>query len=475
MLKFPKGFFDEEEREGFVVSAEMKHVWAAQFEMIKIYEEVCRKYGLKYFAAYGTLLGAVRHQGFIPWDDDVDIMMLRDDYNRFLEVCQTDMPGDFSVLNAFTEPEWDELVSRVVNGRGLDVSGRRLLAFHGSPYAIGVDIFAMDYVPSDKKTKQWVDSLLDMIYKLIPISWLNDEEKEKVCSNKDVLTTLQNGLKVLEDTFDFQFYLDGNLRNQMYCMADAVASGYGNPNKDKILTRFPGYVKFDANYRFLSFWFDETVTMKFESSTIEAPKGYDAVLYNSIGEDYMVPRNQKASHDYPFFKGQRKVLEDEGFADAVDKMRELTKTLSIDSNLEPDIDDGKMDIPTAWEKDSKDSNGEKKRVVLYGLNSAALLNYEKKVLDRLDNEISLYETNHTDTLLILVEDTVYEESLHIILPSQEKRYHLLKEKLLKLGGIISDSLDYKYYEFCDEYRGDCTSAVYKFVDYNKKVHFEKYE
>ena len=79
-MKFEEEFFKNEVREGFFVSSMMKRAWAAQIEVLEEFEKMCKENNIRYFAAYGTLLGAVRHGGFIPWDDDIDIWMLREDY-----------------------------------------------------------------------------------------------------------------------------------------------------------------------------------------------------------------------------------------------------------------------------------------------------------------------------------------------------------------------------------------------------------
>ena len=60
--------------------------------ILKEIKKICDRHNLKYYLAYGTLLGAVRHNGFIPWDDDVDIVMFRDDYEKFLEIAEIELP-----------------------------------------------------------------------------------------------------------------------------------------------------------------------------------------------------------------------------------------------------------------------------------------------------------------------------------------------------------------------------------------------
>ena len=71
----------------FKVSTLRKKVWQAQLDMVKIFIDICDKYKLKYFAAGGTLIGAIRHNGFIPWDDDIDVWMPRSDYEKFVQYC----------------------------------------------------------------------------------------------------------------------------------------------------------------------------------------------------------------------------------------------------------------------------------------------------------------------------------------------------------------------------------------------------
>ena len=86
-LDIPERFFDGEVRSNYYVSPAMKKVWAVLLDLLNELQNVCEQYGIRYYASGGTMLGAVRHQGFIPWDDDIDIFMKRTDYEKFVKLA----------------------------------------------------------------------------------------------------------------------------------------------------------------------------------------------------------------------------------------------------------------------------------------------------------------------------------------------------------------------------------------------------
>ena len=92
-----------EYREGFFVEEKMKRAWAAEMEVLKEIDRICNAHGIQYFADSGTLLGAVRHKGFIPWDDDIDIAMKREDYQKFLAVAPKELPERWRLCNPFCD------------------------------------------------------------------------------------------------------------------------------------------------------------------------------------------------------------------------------------------------------------------------------------------------------------------------------------------------------------------------------------
>ena len=81
--------------DGYEVSSDIKKLWACELEILEEVERICNKHNIRYFADFGTLLGAVRHKGFIPWDDDLDLSMLPEDYERFVKIAPKEIRPPF--------------------------------------------------------------------------------------------------------------------------------------------------------------------------------------------------------------------------------------------------------------------------------------------------------------------------------------------------------------------------------------------
>ena len=90
-------FFRDEIRNGFYIPTAIKQSWAAGLDVLSEIDKICEKHSITYYADWGSYLGVVRHGGFVPWDDDLDICMRRDDYQKFREVADTELPGHFTI------------------------------------------------------------------------------------------------------------------------------------------------------------------------------------------------------------------------------------------------------------------------------------------------------------------------------------------------------------------------------------------
>ena len=117
-MKYQEEYFTEEVKDGFRVSSLMKRCWAAQIEVLEQFDSICKRLGIKYYAAYGTLLGAVRSGGFIPWDDDIDIWMFREDVNILIEKGMSIIKDEgLEFISAFIDPSYNNMVMRINNTR----------------------------------------------------------------------------------------------------------------------------------------------------------------------------------------------------------------------------------------------------------------------------------------------------------------------------------------------------------------------
>lgn len=184
-MKIPDQYFEDEVREGFYVPGMIKRAWAAQLEILEDIKKVCEKHNIQYFAEWGTLLGAVRHGGFIPWDDDMDLCMKRSDYNRFLAVAKKELPQGYSMLNFHDDDDYWQYLTRVVNSRQISFDEERLEKFHGFPFVVGIDIFPMDFLaqdPEEERLRCDLAALAAAVSDVIGDSGgITEELEQKIC------------------------------------------------------------------------------------------------------------------------------------------------------------------------------------------------------------------------------------------------------------------------------------------------------
>lgn len=122
-------------------------------ELLVEFDRICRKQNIKYSLAYGTLIGAVRHKGFIPWDDDVDVMLTRKEYKRFCQACLKELDNKFFLQTKITEPDYPYNIARIrKNDTTMIYDKWEKAGFHQGIY---IDIYPIDNIP-DNKFKRFV-------------------------------------------------------------------------------------------------------------------------------------------------------------------------------------------------------------------------------------------------------------------------------------------------------------------------------
>lgn len=297
-LEFEPVFFEGEERNGFVVEPMMKNAWAASLYVLNIIDRICEKHDIKYFADWGTLLGAVRHRGYIPWDDDIDICMIRGEYDRFREIV-TLYEDEISLLNNYTVDNWGEKADRVVNNTAFMIKRHDIKKYYGFPFPAGVDIFVLDYVPRDKnlETEQIVAlrTISQLVYlrNEMEIQDSTDEEYELNSQKERQL------VKEIQTMTNVQFMQENPTNQELLILRDEVSGLYSENDADYVTQM--QLLGVGRDYYVPKNVYENTTRILFENIMIPVPTEYSFILEKKYGEDYMTPKNIGSGHDYPFY------------------------------------------------------------------------------------------------------------------------------------------------------------------------------
>lgn len=300
MLTLREDFFRAEEREGFFIEEMMKRVWAVEMEVLSEVIRVCRKYDITYYADWGTLLGAVRHKGYIPWDDDIDIALKRKEYQRLLEVLPGELPEGYYISSCYSPGEHNQPISSVMNSRYINTDPEKIKRFYGTPYIAGIDIFPLDFVPRDEELAQLQRQLYSIVY---------DVAKNYAKYSGEGL--LENYLVQIEELCKVKIDRDGTERRRLWQLADQIAGMFTDEESDH-LTWLPRAICRQPDYKLKKEWYRDRMEVPFEGMSISIPAGYHEILTAMYG-DYMVPsRDAGRAHEYPFYKVQEEFLAKKG-------------------------------------------------------------------------------------------------------------------------------------------------------------------
>lgn len=293
MLRFPDEFFDDEVREGFYVSGIMKRVWAAELELLQDIDKVCRKLNIRWFAAYGTLLGAVRHEGFIPWDDDIDICMLREDYNVFVSEAKHYLPEKYQLMTVYNDSDYHELFAWLTNTELFVTDEKELLKFHDCVFKVGIDIFPLDNISDDCEQENARNNILRVLGGLFTAAKNGEEvECEEIINEVEEMTA---------------FKINESLPAiQRICQAmDQMGQFFSDVSTQKVSVI--AYYMRKKNYICDKKAFASQLELPFENIMIKVPIGYEKVLQWKYG-DYARVYKSGGDHQYPFFTNAEELL-----------------------------------------------------------------------------------------------------------------------------------------------------------------------
>ncbi len=254
-----------------------REIQLIELDILKVFNAICRKHSIRYYLAYGTLLGAVRHQGFIPWDDDIDLLMPRPDYEKLTRLLREGvLPKGFS-FGDLEDPSYIFPYLKIFKEQTRVVEKKHKPAFRTSP--VWIDVFPMDGIPSSGISRRFTFSVTVALRKLLYTSIV---DPKMVHGIEKLGTVILNPLTSLIGAHTIARWIDRFSRRKPF--GQSVHSGniaWGDGVFESVDTAA----------------FTDPVSLNFEGEAFPAPRIYENHLKELFG-DYMQlpPEDQRASH-----------------------------------------------------------------------------------------------------------------------------------------------------------------------------------
>lgn len=284
-------FLEEETRNGFIVSEQTKKIWAVEIDLLLEFDRICNENGLTYYLDSGSLLGAVREHGFIPWDDDIDVIMFRSDYEKLIKNGEKWFEEPYFLQSSYSDINYFRPHAQLRNS---NTTG--MLSYEGVkvPFNQGIfiDIFVLDGLTQDSiKLKKQIKKInkFKKLYNYIWMPYSDNPHKQRIKKVLSAILSLR--------------YVDAA---ELFKKFDEEMQRYEEePFVDKTGLR----VDTKELYYLDRTWFGQPKKLEFEGYQVPVPNDYDKVLTAYYGKDYMEPKAIPTLHGEVIFDAEKSYLE----------------------------------------------------------------------------------------------------------------------------------------------------------------------
>ena len=265
-------FFKEEVRCDYLVTEKMKMVWAVILDLYLEFARICDKYKLNYYGYGGTILGAIRHEGFIPWDDDLYVCMPRADYEKLIAIASEELSEPYLMQTPQTDPGYFKTIARLMNKKTTYASR----AFLHSGMAHGC---ILDILPLDDCNPETVEEDMQKI-----------KQSAKRCS--EYLKRNDTDIMTPEQYDSWKQYMTDNPMKEWENIQQ-IATKWNDSNTDfycMMVFVLPGG---RYNKPVPKEWFLSSKITKFESIEVKVPYDYESLLVSTYGDYMQLPPVEK--------------------------------------------------------------------------------------------------------------------------------------------------------------------------------------
>lgn len=268
----------------YVISEQLKKIWDVEQGLLDEFVRVCEKNGLRYYLNGGTLLGAVRHKGFIPWDDDVDVCMPREDYDKLWEIAAEEFSYPFFFQTTLSEDGFYRPHAQLRNSdtTGFDCFDAKKPQINKG---IFLDIFVLDGIPDGK-----LEYLLFRYFVKFQKALLSYEYDREF-----------NELNVPKKAFYIFVHLFFSVVpfKKYFSWFNKKVLGHYRNNDTKRIADLT--LQWNKNVEWDREWWSDTCLLEFKGKMYVAPKDYDQVLTRQYGDYMIIPNEVKANHSTLIF------------------------------------------------------------------------------------------------------------------------------------------------------------------------------
>ncbi len=251
-----------------------------ELTVLDLIDSICSKHNITYFADWGTYLGAIRHKGFVPWDDDLDICMHRNELNKFLAVAKEELPEGYSVMSFHNNDYSWKFIYNIVPNDHMCFTPEYLKSHYSFPYIVAIDIFIIDNISDDDSIEQ---SRNEQVKRLL-------NEADKISLSEQSEPDKLNKMRALYD--EAEKFLQLENEHDTECVVQKVPWGvYHNRTYDKSD-------------------FINAVRVPFEMTSVPVPLCFNKILSSKYG-NFMNIVFGGGGHNYPYYIGQKKALKED--------------------------------------------------------------------------------------------------------------------------------------------------------------------
>jgi lipopolysaccharide cholinephosphotransferase len=245
-----------------------------ELNLLKELVKVCKGNNLRYFLAGGTLLGAIRHHGFIPWDDDIDVLMPRKDYMQLIAIFKAENKENLKIFSIYYNSDYYYTFLKLVDTRTKMIDPQKLVV---KDLGVGIDIFPMDGMPEDKAATK---RLLKKIRRY---------SKMQYAARLPAFPNNYRWYKMMQ--MSVRYFLGKRIGyKKLIQKIENLATQYDFEICDYIGCLVAGY---GIKERVSKKAFESTIKVQFEDGFFDAPIGYEEYLSNLYGDYMQLPPKEK--------------------------------------------------------------------------------------------------------------------------------------------------------------------------------------